>query len=328
MKKDSRIWVAGHTGMVGSAVLRALKARGYQSFILRGHAEADLRLPQNVQEIMSYAPEYVFLCAGRVGGIRANMENQADFLYDNLMIQMNVVRACAAHGITKLINLGSSCMYPRDCPQPMHESMLLSGPLEPSNEGYALAKMAGLRYGEYLRQAGKLAVTTLIPPNLYGPGDNYDPHGSHVVAAMIRRAHDALRTNSNMIEVWGSGTPQRELMYVGDLAAACVTAAESGISGVFNVGTEYSLSVAEIVEEVASVVGIESPVIRYIGGPDGMPLKCMYSSVFRGATGLAPRTSLRDGLQAACEDYRRRFNHRRSGLAATEGFGGRRRTGR
>ena len=256
MKKESKIYVAGHRGMVGSAIVRALRREGYENIVVRSHAELDLTDQRAVEEFFaSEKPEYVFLAAAKVGGIAANAEAPADFMYINMMLEMNVINAAWRHGVKKLEFLGSSCIYPRMAPQPMTEDCLLTSSLEQTNEAYALAKISGLKYCEYLNRQYGTDYISVMPTNLYGPGDNYHPTRSHVLPALIRRFHEAKVAGADKVVCWGDGSPLREFLYVDDLADLCVFLMNnySGNETV-NAGSGKELTIKELTELVASVV--------------------------------------------------------------------------
>ena len=302
MNPDSRIYVAGHRGLVGSALVRALREKGHENLILRTHGELDLLDAPAVDRFFrSERPEFVFLAAARVGGIAANMAAPVEFLQDNLGIQSNVMRAAHDTGVTKLMFLGSSCIYPRESAQPMREEYLLTGPVEPTNESYALAKIVGLKLASaYRRQHGDDFVS-VMPSNLYGPGDNFDPEKSHVVPGMIRRFHEAMESGADHVELWGTGTPRRELLYVDDLADACMHLMRSWSSDDFvNIGTGEDVTIAELARTIADVVGFEGELRFDTSRPDGMPRKVVDVTRLSDA-GWTASTSLRDGLQFTYE---------------------------
>ncbi|MDE7119548.1 MAG: GDP-L-fucose synthase, partial [Muribaculaceae bacterium] len=257
MKPDSLIYVAGHRGMVGSAIIRALHARGFNNIITRTHSQLDLTRQEAVEEFFATTkPEYVFLAAARVGGIEANRKAPADFMYDNMMLEMNVIHSAWRNGCRKLLFLGSSCIYPRLAPQPMPESCLLTSALEQTNEAYALAKISGLKYCEYLRRQYGADFISVMPTNLYGPNDNYHPMHSHVVPALIRRFHEAKVADLPEVACWGDGSPLREFLYVDDMADLCLFLMENS-SGeeTVNGGTGEELPIRELTELVAETVG-------------------------------------------------------------------------
>ncbi|EJZ20312.1 GDP-L-fucose synthase [Rhizobium sp. Pop5] len=304
MNRDVKIYVAGHRGMVGSAIVRRLKAGGYTNIVTRSHAELDLVNQAAVAEFMkAERPDYIFMAAARVGGIHANNVYRAEFLYQNLMIETNVVNAAWQAGVERMLFLGSSCIYPRDCPQPIREEYLLTGPLEPTNEPYAIAKIAGVKLCEsYNRQYGTRYVSGM-PTNLYGPNDNYDLDSSHVMPALIRKVHEAKVRGDRQLVVWGSGRPMREFLYVDDMADACVFLMESDVSeGLINVGTGEDITIRELAETIMRVVGFKGEIVYDQTKPDGTPRKLM--SVDRlAALGWRATTSLSDGITQAYADF-------------------------
>jgi GDP-L-fucose synthase len=298
--KGARIFVAGHRGMVGSALVRRLQAGGYTEIITRSRAELDLLDQHLVHDFLAREkPDYIFMAAAKVGGIQANNQYRADFLYDNLQIQNNLIQGAHLAGIQRLMFLGSSCIYPRDCPQPIREEYLLTGPLEPTNEPYALAKIAGVKLCEsFNRQYGRQYVS-VMPTNLYGPNDNYDLSNSHVLPALIRKAHEAKAHGDAEYVVWGSGTPKREFLYVDDLADACVHLMEQGYDGpLINVGTGEDITIRELAETVMQAVGFKGRIVFDADKPDGTPRKLLAVSRLS-ALGWRARTSLHDGIRQA-----------------------------
>lgn len=299
MELGSRIILAGHRGLVGSAIGRRLAADGYAHVITRSRAELDLTEQAAVRAFFAdVRPEYVFLAAARVGGIHANSSKPAEFVFENLAIQTNVIDAAWRAGVQKLLFLGSSCIYPREAPQPMTEAHLLTGPLEPTNEPYAVAKIAGITMcRSYRRQYGFDAIS-LMPTNLYGPGDNFDLEDSHMLPALIRKAHEAGLAGERELPVWGSGRPRRELMHVDDLADAALFAMRNYSSDeILNVGTGEDLSVREIAETVARVVGFEGALVFDSSRPDGAPRKLLDVSRIN-ALGWRARIGLEDGVRS------------------------------
>lgn len=271
--KTSKIFVAGHRGMVGSALVRNLQSKGYENIVMRSRAELDLLDQRAVFDFLqAEQPEYVFIAAAKVGGIQANNTYRADFIYENLAVEANLVHGAHQAGIDMLCFLGSSCIYPRDCAQPIREEYLLTGPLEPTNEPYAIAKIAGIKLCEsYNRQYGRRYVS-VMPTNLYGPNDNYDLNNSHVLPALIRKAHEAKVRNDREMVVWGSGRPMREFLYVDDMADACVFLMESGVNdGLYNVGTGQDVTIRELAETVMGVVGFKGTIVFDASKPDGTP---------------------------------------------------------
>lgn len=295
-----RIFVAGHRGMVGSAIVRALNARGYDQVLTADRNALDLGDRKAVDRwLADNRPDYVFVAAAKVGGIHANHSFPASFLHENLLIAANLIDGAHHAGIDRLMFLGSSCIYPRDCPQPIREDYLLTGPLEPTNEAYAIAKIAGLKLVEgYNRQHGRRYVS-VMPTNLYGPNDNYDLASSHVLPALIRKAHDVKTANTGRLEIWGSGTPRREFLYVDDLAEACVHLMEIDYSGpLLNIGTGTDISIREAAEIVMDVIGAHGEIVCDASKPDGTPRKLLDVSRIN-ALGWTARTSLRDGIAKA-----------------------------
>lgn len=297
---DDKIFVAGHQGMVGSAIVRRLAAGGYRNVVTRTRAELDLREGGAVREFLAAErPAFIFIAAARVGGIHANNTFRAEFIHDNLMIEANLIHGAHLAGVERLLFLGSSCIYPRDCPQPIREDYLLTGPLEYTNEPYAIAKIAGVKLCEnYSLQYGRRYFSAM-PTNTYGAGDNYHPEQSHVMAALIRKAHEAKLAGAATMTVWGSGTPMREFIYVDDLADGCVFLMESGFDGnLINIGTGVDLTIRQLAETVARVVGFEGELVFDAGKPDGTPRKLMDSSRLH-ALGWRAKTSLADGIALA-----------------------------
>lgn len=304
MEKNAKIYVAGHRGMVGSAIVRELKRQGYTNIITRTHRELDLINQAAVNDFFaSERPEYVFLAAAKVGGIEANQSALADFMYDNMMLEMNVIHAAWKNGCRKLEFLGSSCIYPRMAPQPMPESCLLTSSLEKTNEAYALAKISGLKYCEYLNRQYGTDYISVMPTNLYGPNDNYHPTHSHVLPALIRRFHEAKEAGLEEVVCWGDGSPLREFLYVDDLANLCVFLMNnySGNETV-NAGTGKELSIKELSELVARTVGFKGKITWDTSKPNGTPRKLLDVSK---ATALGWRysTELEEGVRLAYEDF-------------------------
>jgi len=295
---DSKIYVAGHRGLAGSAIVRRLRAKGYSNVVTRTHAELDLVDQRAVREFLGRErPEAVFLAAGKVGGILANNSFPADFIFQNLAIESNVIDAAYRAGVQRLVFLGSSCIYPRDCPQPMKEEYLLTGPLEPTNRPYAIAKIAGLEMcWSYNRQYGTRYFCAM-PTNLYGPGDNFGLESSHVLPALIRKFHEARREGKGSVVIWGTGTPRREFLYVDDLADAVVflTQNYSG-AGLINVGVGADVTIRELAERIGKIVGFQGELVFDGTKPDGTPRKLLNVNRLL-KLGWRAKTSLDEGLR-------------------------------
>ena len=308
MDRNAKIFVAGHRGMVGSAIVRRLEASGYDNVVVRDRSELDLADQTAVFEFMtSEKPDYIFLAAAKVGGIHANNTARGDFIYQNLIIEANVIQGAYRAGVDRLLFLGSSCIYPRDCPQPIKEEYLLTGPLEQTNEPYAIAKIAGIKLCEnYNRQFGT-GYLSVMPTNLYGPNDNYDLAGSHVLPALIRKAHEAKLHGAREIVVWGAGSPMREFLFVDDMADACVFVMESNLrDGLFDVGTGRDITIRELAETVMEVVGFEGAIVFDRSKPDGTPRKLLDVSLMRDR-GWTAMTGLKDGIGKAYADFLSRY---------------------
>jgi GDP-L-fucose synthase len=300
MNKDAKIYVAGHRGLVGSAILRKLQADGYTNLVYKTSQELDLRDRNQVDRFFEEEkPEYVFLAAAKVGGIVANNEYPADFIRDNLMIQTNVIDAAYRNGVKKLLFLGSTCIYPKFAPQPLKEEYLLTGELEPTNEPYAIAKIAGIKMCQsYNRQYGTKYIS-VMPTNLYGPNDNFDLHTSHVLPALIRKFHEAKENNAPYVEVWGTGTPRREFLYSDDLADACVFLMNNYEGNeIVNVGVGEDISIKELAEKIKNIVGYKGEIKFDTTKPDGTPRKLVDVSKIN-ALGWKASISLDEGLQKA-----------------------------
>jgi len=299
MDKKAKIYVAGHRGMVGSAIVRDLQAKGYTNLLTRSHAELDLLNQQAVNAyIAAEKPDYIFVAAAKVGGIQANNVYRADFLYQNLMIESNLIHAAHKNDINRLLFLGSSCIYPRDCAQPIKEEYLLTGPLEPTNEPYAIAKIAGIKLCEsYNRQHGRQYVSAM-PTNLYGPNDNYDLSNSHVLPALLRKAHEAKTRGDATLTVWGSGKPMREFLHVDDMAQACVYLMENEAitDGLYNVGTGTDVTIHQLAETIMQTVGFEGDIVFDATKPDGTPRKLLDVSRLA-EKGWTARISLAEGIK-------------------------------
>lgn len=302
LNKQAQIFVAGHRGLVGSALVRQLQAQGYSNLLLLDRRELDLTQQEAVKQFFADAkPEYVFLAAAKVGGILANDSYPAEFLHDNLVMQSNIIDAAYRNGVRKLLFLGSSCIYPKHAPQPMPEDCLLTGPLEPTNEWYAIAKIAGLKMCQaYRRQYGFNAISAM-PTNLYGPGDNFDLKNSHVLPALIRKFHEARLSGAKEVEVWGTGTPRREFLHVDDLAAACVFLMQNYESEQWiNVGWDEDVSIRELAETVQKVVGFTGQLRFDTSKPNGTPRKLLDTSRLR-ALGWQPTITLEAGIRSTYE---------------------------
>lgn len=301
---NAKIYIAGHQGMVGSALVRRLHQGGYNNLLLRNRSELDLTQQQAVIDFFSKEqPEYVFLAAARVGGVHANNTYRAEFLYENLMIETNIIHAAWLSGVKRLLFLGSSCIYPRACPQPIKEDYLLSGPLEPTNEPYAIAKIAGIKLCENYNQQYGTQYVCAMPTNLYGLNDNYDLENSHVLPAFIRKAHEAKLRKDKDFVVWGSGMPKREFLYVDDMADALVFIMEQKISsGIFNIGTGQDITVEALANMVMDVIGFEGQITFDAQKPDGTPQKLLNVDRLR-QLGWQSKTKLRDGIRYTYQDF-------------------------
>ncbi len=308
MDKSARIYVAGHRGMVGSAIVRKLQAEGYQDIALRSSAELDLRNQQQVNDFFgSEKPAYVFLAAAKVGGINANNTYRAQFLYDNLMIEANIIEASYRNNVKKLLFLGSSCIYPRLAPQPLKEESLLTGPLEHTNEPYAIAKIAGIKLCENYRLQYGCDFVSVMPTNLYGPNDNYDLKGSHVLPALLRKIITAKKNNEASVEIWGSGTPKREFLHVDDLAEACLFIMNNYSGpGFINVGVGHDISILDLAQLIRKIVGYEGEIRTNPEMPDGTPRKLMDVTRIN-QLGWKATISLEDGIRRVYEEVKDRF---------------------
>jgi GDP-L-fucose synthase len=305
MEQASKIYVAGHRGMVGSAIVRRLQSAGYNNIVTRTSAELDLRNQQAVADFFATErPEYVFLAAAKVGGILANNKYKAEFLYDNLMIQNNVIHQAYMNGVKKLMFLGSSCIYPKLAPQPLKEEYLLTGALEPTNEPYAIAKIAGIKMCDAYRFQYGSNFISVMPTNLYGPNDNYDLHTSHVLPALIRKFHEAKQANATEVTVWGSGKPLREFLHADDLADACFFLMQHyNEEGFVNIGVGEDISIEGLALLIKKIVGYEGNIVWDSTKPDGTPRKLMDVSKLKGL-GWQAKTSLEDGIRAV---YHQKF---------------------
>lgn len=304
MEKDARIYVAGHRGMVGSAIVRELERQGYTNILTRTHKELDLTRQEAVDRFFAgEKPEYVFLAAAKVGGIAANVSALADFMYENMMLEMNVIHAALRNGCRKLLFLGSSCIYPRMAPQPMKEGCLLTGEPEKTNEAYALAKISGLKYCEFLNRQYGTDFISVMPTNIYGPNDNYHPEHSHVLPALIRRFHEAKEAGLKEVTCWGDGSPLREFLYVDDLADLCVFLMNN-YSGneIVNAGTGKELSIKDLTELVAKAIGYTGEILWDTSKPNGTPRKLLDVSK-AAALGWTYRTELEEGIRLAYDDF-------------------------
>ena len=304
INRTSTLFVAGSRGMAGSAIVRCLQAGGYQNILTPTRAELDLTDQAAVSAFIELEkPECIFLAAGKVGGIQANNTYRAEFIYQNLMMEANVIHAAHQAGVNRLLFLGSSCIYPRDCPQPIKEDYLLTGPLEPTNEPYAIAKIAGIKLCEsYNRQYGRHYVS-VMPTNLYGPNDNYDLANSHVLPALLRKAHEAKLRGEAKLEVWGSGKPRREFLHVDDMADACVFVMERGIAeGLYNVGMGSDVTIRELAETIMGVVGFVGELAFDSSKPDGTPRKLLDVSRLR-EIGWQAKIGLRAGIEMTYSAY-------------------------
>jgi GDP-L-fucose synthase len=305
MEISSRIYIAGHRGMVGSALLRKLQSKGFSNFVLRTSNELDLRSQAAVHAFFeTEKPEYVFLAAAKVGGILANNTFRAEFMYDNLMIQSNIIHAAYLNGVTKLVFLGSSCIYPKMAPQPLKEEYLLTGPLESTNEPYAIAKIAGIKMCDAYRAQYGCNFISVMPTNLYGPNDNYDLNTSHVLPALIRKIHEAKVREDASVVIWGTGKPRREFLHADDLADACVHLMEQyNDPGLVNIGTGEDVEIGELAKMIREVVGYEGKIEHDLSKPDGTPRKLMDVSKLH-AFGWKHKINLYQGLEMVYEEFR------------------------
>ncbi|MBS7566468.1 GDP-L-fucose synthase [Mucilaginibacter sp. Bleaf8] len=304
MEKGAKIYIAGHRGMVGSAIHRKLQQEGFTNFVTRKSAELDLRDQQQVADFFAHEkPDYVFLAAAKVGGIVANNTYRAEFLYDNLQIQNNVIHQSYMNGVKKLMFLGSSCIYPKMAPQPLKEDYLLTGPLEPTNEPYAIAKIAGIKMCDAYRDQYGCNFISVMPTNLYGYNDNYHPQNSHVLPAMIRRFHEAKEQQLPSVTIWGTGSPKREFLFADDLAAACYYLMENyNEPGLVNIGTGEDVSIKELAELVKQTIGFEGSIDFDTSKPDGTPRKLMDVSKLHNQ-GWKHTIELPEGIQLAYQDF-------------------------
>jgi GDP-L-fucose synthase len=304
MDISSKIFIAGHRGMVGSSIMRNLQRKGYRNLVTRTRQELDLLDQQAVQEFLrEQKPDYIFIAAAKVGGIHANNLYRAQFIHENLVIESNLIHGAYLAGVQDLCFLGSSCIYPRDCPQPIREDYLLTGPLEATNEPYAIAKIAGIKLCEsYNRQYGTRYVAAM-PTNLYGPNDNYDLESSHVLPALIRKAHEAKIRGDRKFMVWGTGKPMREMLYVDDMGDACLFLMEQGIGeGFYNIGVGVDVTIRELAETVMDIVGFRGEIVFDTSKPDGTPRKLLDVSRIN-TLGWHATTGLREGIAMAYQDF-------------------------
>ncbi|MDW5550886.1 GDP-L-fucose synthase [Methanosarcina sp.] len=307
MDKKSKIYLAGHRGLVGSAIKRKLESKGYSNLIFRTHGELDLTNQQAVNEFFEREkPEYVFLAAAKVGGILANNTYPAEFIYENLMIEANIIHASYKNGVKKLLFLGSSCIYPKLAPQPLKEEYLLTGPLEETNEAYAIAKIAGIRLCKHYNQQYVTNFISVMPTNLYGPNDNFDLETSHVMPALIRKFHEAKVKNEPEVVIWGTGKPLREFMHVDDMADACVYLMEKyntdDIGEFVNIGVGKDITIGELSEVIKEIVGFEGTIRKDLSKPDGTPQKLLDITKLS-SLGWKAKISLRDGIEQTYEWY-------------------------
>jgi GDP-L-fucose synthase len=307
MNKEAKIYIAGHRGMVGSAIQRRLTALGYEKIITMSSAELDLRIQERVNEFFEVElPDYVFLAAAKVGGILANNTYRADFIYENIMIQSNVIHSAYATGVKKLMFLGSSCIYPKMAPQPLKEEYLLTGLLEPTNEPYAIAKIAGIKMCDAYRSQYGCDFISVMPTNLYGPNDNYDLQNAHVLPSLIRKFHEAKLNNASEVNIWGSGTPKREFLHADDLAEACIYLMNTySDAGLVNIGTGEDISISDLAGLIQKVVGYEGAIVYDASKPDGTPRKLMDLSKLTGL-GWKFSISLEKGLELVYKEYQSR----------------------
>ena len=304
MNKDSNIFVAGHNGMVGSAIVRKLKELGYTKIITKSRKELDLTNQFQVMQFFHFErPEYVFLAAAKVGGIKANDDFRADFIYENIIIQSNIIKASHNNGVKKLLFVGSTCIYPKLCPQPIKEEYLLTGLLEPTNDAYAIAKISGIKMCQSFNKQYGTNFISVMPTNLYGHNDNYDLNNSHVLPALIRKFHEAKLEGKNEVEIWGTGTPKREFLYVDDLADACHhLMLNYNDSEIVNIGTGQDVTIAELAVVIKNIVGFEGDIYFNTEMPDGTPRKLLDVSKLK-EIGWVYKTSLKEGIQKTYTDY-------------------------
>lgn len=305
MQKNAKFFVAGHRGLVGSAIVRALNAEGFTHVVTRSRSELDLTNQEKVNAFFAQEkPEYVFLAAAKVGGIHANNTFRGDFLYQNLAIQTNVIEAARQHGVKRLLFLGSSCIYPRNCAQPMREEYLLQGALEQTNEPYAIAKIAGIKLCEAFNSQYQTDFAPVMPTNLYGPGDNFDLVNSHVLPALLRKAHEAKMNKDKQLVIWGSGSPLREFLHVDDMASACLfVMKKSGYNAMLNIGSGQEVSIKQAAELIRDVVGFEGDIVFDASKPDGTPRKLVDTTKIN-ELGWKANIGLKEGLASTYEWYK------------------------
>jgi len=308
MNKTDKIYVAGHRGMVGSAIVRKLESEGFENLLLQSSTQLDLRNQQSVNEFFEATkPEYVFFAAAKVGGILANNTRRAEFIYDNLMIEVNIINAAWNNGVKKLLFLGSSCIYPKAAPQPLKEEYLLTGELEPTNEPYAIAKIAGIKLCDAYRDQYGANYISVMPTNLYGPNDNYDLENSHVLPALLRKFHEAHINNDPVVTIWGSGKPKREFMHVDDLADACFFLMEHyNQKGFINIGVGEDIEIKELALLIKDIVGYNGDLQHDTSKPDGTPRKLMDVSKLS-ALGWKAKTGLREGIEKVYEEFKQQY---------------------
>lgn len=308
MNKDEKIYIAGHRGLVGSAILRRLKKEGYNNLIFRTSSELDLRQQKEVEDFFAIEkPDYVFLAAARVGGIQANDKYSAQFLYDNIMIQSNVINSAYHNGVKKLLFLGSSCIYPKRGPQPMKEEYLLSGKLEPTNEAYAIAKIAGIKMCQHYNKQYGTNFISVMPTNLYGPNDNFDLETSHVLPALIRKFHEAKVNGEDKVVIWGTGKPRREFLHVDDLADAVVYLMNNYEGNDFiNIGVGIDISIQELAELISDIVGFKGDIINDTSKPDGTPRKLLDVTRIK-ELGWDAKIGLREGIKMTYDWYKKNY---------------------
>jgi len=308
MNKKDKIYVAGHRGMVGSAIVRKLEKEGFENLLLQGSSQLDLRNQQSVNEFFETTkPEFVFLAAAKVGGILANNTRRAEFIYDNLMIEVNLINAAWINGVKKLMFLGSSCIYPKLAPQPLKEEYLLTGELEPTNEPYAIAKIAGIKLCDAYRDQYGSNFISVMPTNLYGPNDNYDLNNSHVLPALLRKFHEAQLNNDPVVTIWGSGKPRREFLHVDDLADACFFLMQNyNQKGFINIGVGEDIEIKELALLIKDIVGYKGELRHDTSKPDGTPRKLMDVSKLS-ALGWKAKIGLREGIEKVYEEFKQQY---------------------